>query len=183
MKALEILSHVDHTLLSPTATWNEMRILAEESLRYHTASVCVPPAYIARLRKEFGKELTICTVIGFPLGYDTTAAKCIAADEAVNISSVLFTGAVQNLTASQIEEILGSLKMKLPEEINLVDLLVLLGAAKSKTEARTFISQNSVSINGEKVTDAMKNYTIADAMAGKYLIVRRGKKNYYLGEF
>ena len=106
-----------------------------------------------------------------------------AADEAVNMSSVLFTGAVQNLTASQIEEILGSLKMKLPEEINLVDLLVLLGAAKSKTEARTFISQNSVSINGEKVTDANKNYTIADAMAGKYLIVRRGKKNYYLGEF
>ena len=106
-----------------------------------------------------------------------------AADEAVNMSSVLFTGAVQNLNASQIEEILGSLKMKLPEEINLVDLLVLLGAAKSKTEARTFISQNSVSINGEKVTDAMKNYTIADAMAGKYLIVRRGKKNYYLGEF
>ena len=83
MKALEILSHVDHTLLSPTATWNEMRILAEESLRYHTASVCVPPAYVARLRKEFGKELTICTVIGFPLGYDTTAAKCAAAGEAV----------------------------------------------------------------------------------------------------
>jgi tyrosyl-tRNA synthetase len=106
-----------------------------------------------------------------------------AADEAVNMSSVLFTGAVQNLTASQIEEILGSLKMKLPEEINLVDLLVLLGAAKSKTEARTFITQNSVSINGEKVTDANKNYTISDAMAGKYLIVRRGKKNYYLGEF
>jgi tyrosyl-tRNA synthetase len=106
-----------------------------------------------------------------------------AADEAVNMSSVLFTGAVQNLTASQIEEILGSLKTKLPAEIDLVDLLVLLGAAKSKTEARTFISQNSVSINGEKVTDANKNYTISDAMAGKYLIVRRGKKNYYLGEF
>ncbi len=83
MKASEILSHVDHTLLAPTATWDEMRILADEALRYHTASVCVPPAYIARLRKTYGKKLNICTVIGFPLGYDTTAAKCVAACEAV----------------------------------------------------------------------------------------------------
>ena len=83
MKASEILSHVDHTLLSPTATWDEMRILAEEALRYHTASVCVPPAYVARLRETFGATLVICTVIGFPLGYDTTAAKCAAAREAL----------------------------------------------------------------------------------------------------
>ena len=83
MKASEILSHVDHTLLTPTAAWGEMRRLAEEALRYHTASVCVPPAYIARLRGNFGAELTICTVIGFPLGYDTTAAKCYAARDAL----------------------------------------------------------------------------------------------------
>lgn len=83
MKASEILSHVDHTLLAPAATWDEMRILADEALHYHTASVCVPPSYIARLRKTYGKELNICTVIGFPLGYDTTAAKCGAACEAV----------------------------------------------------------------------------------------------------
>ena len=83
MKASEILSHVDHTLLSPTATWDEMRRLADEALRYHTASVCVPPAYIARLRGNFGAELPICTVIGFPLGYDTPAAKCYAARDAL----------------------------------------------------------------------------------------------------
>lgn len=83
MKASEILSHVDHTLLSPTATWDEMRRLAEEAIRYRTASVCVPPAYIARLRGNFGAELPICTVIGFPLGYDTTAAKCAAARDAI----------------------------------------------------------------------------------------------------
>ena len=83
MKASEILSHVDHTLLSPTAAWDEMRRLADEALRYHTASVCVPPAYVARLRKTYGQELTICTVIGFPLGYDTTGSKCLSACEAV----------------------------------------------------------------------------------------------------
>lgn len=83
MKASEILAHVDHTLLAPTASWEEMRILADEAVRYRTASVCVPPAYIARLRQTYGETLTICTVIGFPLGYDTTAAKCAAAREAV----------------------------------------------------------------------------------------------------
>ena len=83
MKASEILAHVDHTLLAPTASWEEMRVLADEAVRYRTASVCVPPAYIARLRQTYGETLTICTVIGFPLGYDTTAAKCAAAREAV----------------------------------------------------------------------------------------------------
>ena len=83
MNASEILSHVDHTLLAPTATWDEMRRLAGEALRYHTASVCVPPAYVARLRKAYGKELAICTVIGFPLGYDTSAAKCASAQDAL----------------------------------------------------------------------------------------------------
>jgi len=106
-----------------------------------------------------------------------------AADEAVQMSNVLFSGNVAGLNANQIEELLGSLKVALPAEINLVDLLILLGSAKSKTEARTFISQNSVSVNGEKVTDMNKVFTIADAMADKYLIDRRGKKNYYLGEF
>ena len=101
MKASEILSHVDHTLLAPTATWEEMQRLAEEAIRCRTASVCVPPAYVARLRKAYGKELTICTVIGFPLGYDTTAAKVFAAREAVEngadeIDAVINRGDVKN---------------------------------------------------------------------------------------
>lgn len=83
MKASEILAHVDHTLLAPTANWDEMRRLAEEAIRYRTASVCVPPAYVARLRGNFGAALRICTVIGFPLGYETTAAKCAAVRDAI----------------------------------------------------------------------------------------------------
>lgn len=101
MNASEILSHVDHTLLAPTATWEEMRLLADEALRYRTASICVPPAYVARLREAYGKELTICTVIGFPLGYDTTAAKVFAAREAAEngadeIDAVINRGDVRN---------------------------------------------------------------------------------------
>lgn len=106
-----------------------------------------------------------------------------AADEAVNMSEVLFTGNVASLSEKQIVELLGSLETPLEEGLSLVDILVKLGAAQSKTQARTFIAQNSVSINGEKVTDEAKVFTKEDAMHGKYLIVRRGKKNYFLGKF
>ena len=82
MEAFEILSHVDHTLLAPTAAWEEMRQLADEAIRYRTASVCVPPAYVARLHEAYGKELTICTVIGFPNGYHTPYIKLAEALEA-----------------------------------------------------------------------------------------------------
>ena len=115
MKASEILSHVDHTLLSPTAAWDEMRRLADEALRYHTASVCVPPAYVARLRKTYGQELTICTVIGFPLGYDTTASKCLSACEAVKdgadeLDAVMNRADMKNGDLTKITEEISTLK-------------------------------------------------------------------------
>ena len=69
-----ILSHVDHTLLKATATWTEIEKLCNEAIMYNTASVCVPPYYVSRIRDEF-PTLNICTVIGFPLGYDSTATK------------------------------------------------------------------------------------------------------------
>ena len=78
-----ILSHVDHTLLSAAATWPEIKLICEDAIKYNTASVCIPPCYIARIRKAFPK-LNICTVIGFPLGYDVTASKAIAAQAAID---------------------------------------------------------------------------------------------------
>ena len=77
-----ILSHVDHTLLTAVASWPEIKRLCDEALEFHTASVCVPPCYIKRIREAF-PDLNICTVIGFPLGYDTTAAKSACAKAAV----------------------------------------------------------------------------------------------------
>lgn len=106
-----------------------------------------------------------------------------AADEAVAMSQVLFTGDVSSLSEKQIVELLGSLETPLEEGLSLVDILIRLGAAQSKTQARTFLAQNSISVNGERVVDGEKIYSKADAMHGKYLIVRRGKKNYYLGKF
>lgn len=75
MTTQEMLARIDHTLLKPTATWPEIQALCEEAVRYQTASVCIPPSYVRRVREAYGDSLTVCTVIGFPLGYSVTAAK------------------------------------------------------------------------------------------------------------
>ena len=77
-----ILEHVDHTLLKAIASWPEIEQLCNEAIMYKTASVCIPPYYIGRIRKAYPK-LNICTVIGFPLGYDVPAAKTAAAQAAI----------------------------------------------------------------------------------------------------
>ena len=79
----EILQHIDHTQLKAFATWDDIVKLCEEALRFHTASVCVPPAYIKRIKETYGDKINICTVIGFPLGYSVTAAKVKETEEAL----------------------------------------------------------------------------------------------------
>ena len=77
-----ILQHVDHTLLKASATWSEIEQLCDEAVKYNTASVCIPPYYVGRTREAF-PDLNICTVIGFPLGYDNTSIKIAAAQFAL----------------------------------------------------------------------------------------------------
>ena len=67
----EILVHVDHTLLKAVSAWDEIQTLCEEAIENHTASVCIPPSYVKRVSKAYGDKLNVCTVIGFPLGYNT----------------------------------------------------------------------------------------------------------------
>lgn len=71
----EIAAYIDHTLLKPVATWDQIQELCDEAIKYKTASVCIPPNYIVRVKEKYGDDLKIATVIGFPLGYETTAAK------------------------------------------------------------------------------------------------------------
>ena len=78
-----IFAHVDHTLLKATATTEEIMTLCEEAVRYQTASVCIPPRFIKAVKDRFGDHLTVCTVIGFPLGYQTTAVKVAETRDAV----------------------------------------------------------------------------------------------------
>ncbi len=84
MNIQNILAKCDHTLLSPTATWVQIQTICDEGMQYHTASVCIPASYVAQAKAYVGDKLPICTVIGFPNGYDTTAAKCFMATDAVN---------------------------------------------------------------------------------------------------
>jgi deoxyribose-phosphate aldolase len=83
MELKEILSKCDHTLLSQTATWEQIKAVCDDGMKYGTASVCIPASYVERAKKYVGDKLAICTVIGFPNGYDTTAAKCFMAYDAV----------------------------------------------------------------------------------------------------
>ncbi len=83
METSAILSKVDHTLLAPEATWEEIRALCDDAIKYKTASVCIPPSFVASAKAYVGERAKICTVIGFPNGYNTTAAKFFEAEDAV----------------------------------------------------------------------------------------------------
>ena len=83
MEITEILAKCDHTLLTQTATWDEIRAICDDGMKYATASVCIPASYVKQAKEYVGDKLAICTVIGFPNGYATTAAKCFMAADAV----------------------------------------------------------------------------------------------------
>lgn len=78
-----ILSKIDHTLLAPAATQAQIGVLCDEAVRFQTASVCIPPSYVHAAREYVGDRMRVCTVIGFPNGYETTAAKVYEAEDAV----------------------------------------------------------------------------------------------------
>ena len=83
MEISEILAKCDHTLLTQTATWADIQGICDDVMKYKTASVCIPASFVKQAKEYVGDRLPICTVIGFPNGYDTTAAKCFMASDAV----------------------------------------------------------------------------------------------------
>ncbi len=83
MEIKEILSYVDHTLLSQTATWEEIKAICDDGIKYGCASVCIPPSYVKKASEYSDGRIKICTVIGFPNGYNTTKVKCFEAFDAV----------------------------------------------------------------------------------------------------
>lgn len=110
----EILSHIDHTLLRPTSTAEEIDALCVEAVELNTASVCVPPSYVAYIHGKY-PELNICTVIGFPLGYNTTEVKCFEARDAISngaseIDMVINLGWVKNGEFDKVEREISELR-------------------------------------------------------------------------
>ena len=79
----DILSRVDHTLLAQGATWKEIKAICDDGIKYGCASVCIPASYVKQAAEYVAGRIAVCTVIGFPNGYDTTAAKCFEASDAV----------------------------------------------------------------------------------------------------
>ena len=111
----EILKHIDHTQLKPFATWADIEKLCDEAVKYQTASVCIPPAYIKRVHDKYGEQVNICTVVGFPLGYSVTAAKVAEVEQALadgcsEIDMVVNISDVKNGDYDKVEEEIRALK-------------------------------------------------------------------------
>ncbi|MEE1328379.1 MAG: deoxyribose-phosphate aldolase [Oscillospiraceae bacterium] len=83
MELKDILAKCDHTLLAQTATWEDIKAICDDGMKYSTASVCIPASFVKQAKEYVGERLAICTVIGFPNGYATTKAKCFMAADAV----------------------------------------------------------------------------------------------------
>ena len=115
MTSKEIAHYIDHTLLKPVCTWEQIKELCEEAIRYETASVCIPPCYIKRVKDTFKEQVVIATVIGFPLGYMSTKAKeeetkQALLDGADEIDMVINVTDVKNGDYQKVEEEIASLK-------------------------------------------------------------------------
>lgn len=115
MTIQEMLSHVDHTMLKPFATWEDIKKLCEEAIEYHTASVCIPPSYVKAVHDAYGDKINICTVVGFPLGYSVTEAKAAEVRQALSegcseIDMVVNIGDVKNGRFDKVAEEIRGLK-------------------------------------------------------------------------
>ena len=122
MNTAEILKHVDHTLLKAVATWEDIQKICDESIKYNTASICIPACYISRINEKYGDSVNICTVVGFPLGYSTTEAKVLEAKQAIEnganeIDMVINISDVKNGDFDKVTAEIKALKEAVGEKI------------------------------------------------------------------
>ena len=122
MEIKEILKVCDHTLLSVQATWDEIRAICDDGMKFETASVCIPAAYVKRAKEYVGNKLAICTVIGFPNGYSTTATKVFETADAISngadeIDMVINVGMLKDKMYTEILEEIKAIKAACGEKI------------------------------------------------------------------
>lgn len=122
MNEKEILKHVDHTLLRQTATWQEIKQICDDAIKYQTASVCIPPCYVKQASEYVKGNVKICTVIGFPNGYMTTKAKEFETKDAIangasEIDMVINIGWLKDKKYELIEEEIITLKEACGENV------------------------------------------------------------------
>ena len=122
MNTNKILSACDHTLLLQTATWEDIKKICDEGMQFGTASVCVPPAYVKQAKEYVGDKLKICTVIGFPNGYNTTAVKVFETEQAIlegadEIDMVINIGWLKAKCDTQVRDEIRSIKSACGEKV------------------------------------------------------------------
>ena len=118
MDQKKILGIVDHTLLGVAATWEEIKVILDDAMKYETASACIPAAYVKEAAEYVNGQLPICTVIGFPNGYSTTAAKVFETKDAIangaeEIDMVINVGALKNKRYQYIEDEICAILLKI----------------------------------------------------------------------
>ena len=115
MNKQEILGHIDHTLLKAFSTWDQIKALCDDAVEYKTASVCIPPSFVKQAKETYGDALNVCTVIGFPLGYNTTAVKAFEVKEAIRegaseVDMVINIGALKDKDYDYVQNEIAELK-------------------------------------------------------------------------
>lgn len=143
----EILSKVDHTLLSQTATLNDIKALCDDAIKYKTASVCIPPTYVKKAKDYVKNQVKICTVIGFPNGYNTTATKVFETFDAIKngadeIDMVINLGHVKNSRFDLVKEEIEKVKSACKGKVLKVIIETCLLSNEEKVELCKIITQS-----------------------------------------
>ncbi|MBQ4531034.1 MAG: deoxyribose-phosphate aldolase [Lachnospiraceae bacterium] len=122
MKKEDIMACIDHTMLKPVATMEQIEKLCEEAIKYHTASICIPSCYVKSVKEKYGNQINICTVVGFPLGYCNTQTKITETKQAIldgasEIDMVINLCDVKNGDFQKVEDEICALKKCCGEKI------------------------------------------------------------------
>ena len=147
MKPEEILSTVDHTLLSQTATWAQIKDICDAGIKHKTASVCIPASFVSDAKKYVGDRLKICTVIGFPNGYSTTASKVFEASDAVKngadeVDMVINIGWVKDQKYDAVLEEIKAIKQAVGDKILKVIIETCLLSEEEKIKMCEIVSRS-----------------------------------------
>ena len=143
----DILARVDHTLLAQGATWGEIKTICDDGVKYGCASVCIPASYVRQAAEYVDGKIAICTVIGFPNGYDTTAAKCFEASDAVKngaseIDMVINVGWVKDRLYDKVLEEIKAVKAACGGKLLKVIIETCLLTEEEKIEMCRVVSQS-----------------------------------------
>ena len=142
-----ILSRVDHTLLAQGATWNEIKAICDDGIKYGCASVCIPASYVKQAAEYVDGKIAVCTVIGFPNGYDTTAAKCFEAADAVKngaseVDMVINIGWLKNKQYDDVRADIAAVKAAVGDKVLKVIIETCLLTEAEKIELCRVVSES-----------------------------------------